>query len=83
LSLAGGNILIVGHAGSLDSCLRQLCGKTPRNSAKFHEILSQFPYCCLAMATEDVASKRWMLKEPPVPSINHRANKDFSWKVLQ
>lgn len=81
--LAGGNILIVGHAGSLDACFRQLCGKSPRNSMEFHEILNQFPYCCLAMATEDLATKRWTLKEPPIPSVCHGGNKIFSWKVLQ
>ncbi|KAK7088547.1 ubiquitin-associated and SH3 domain-containing protein B-like [Littorina saxatilis] len=79
----GGNILIVGHAGSLDACFRQLCGKGPRNSAEFHEILCQFPYCCFAMATEDASTKRWMLKEPPIPGVCHSGNKSFSWKVLQ
>ena len=82
-SPAGGNILIVGHAGSLDACFRQLCGKSPRNSMEFHEILNQFPYCCLAVATEDLATKRWMLKEPPIPSVCHSGNKAFGWKVLQ
>lgn len=77
-----GNILMVGHAGSLDVCLRQLCGKQPRSSAEFHDILCQFPYCCLAAATEDLASKRWTFKEPPIPSISHGASKAFSWKVL-
>ncbi|KAL8604669.1 hypothetical protein ACOMHN_013449 [Nucella lapillus] len=79
----GGNILIVGHAGSLDACFRQLLGRAPRNSMEFHEILCHFPYCCLALVSEDVHSKRWMLKEPPIASVCHGANKAFSWKVLQ
>ncbi|XP_025090980.1 protein UBASH3A homolog isoform X2 [Pomacea canaliculata] len=79
----GGGVLIVGHAGSLDACLRQLCGKNARTNNEFREILNQFPYCCLAVALQDPNSKRWALTEPPVSPLTHTQNKLFNWKILQ
>lgn len=78
----GGNILIVGHAGSLDVCTRQLLGKAPRSVGGFHEILPYVPCCSMCCCVEDPITKKWKMKEPPVPPITHVANKKYNWKTL-
>ncbi|XP_036359529.1 protein UBASH3A homolog isoform X2 [Octopus sinensis] len=76
------NILIVGHAGSLDVCTRQLLGKAPRSVGGFHEILPYVPCCSMCCCVEDPLTKKWRMKEPPVPPITHVANKKYNWKTL-
>lgn len=78
----GGNILIVGHAASLDTCTRQLIGKSPLSGEEMLPMLREIPYCSVAMAYQDNLGK-WMLEEPPFPSITNTSNKTYNWKVLQ
>ncbi|GFO41182.1 ubiquitin-associated and sh3 domain-containing protein b [Plakobranchus ocellatus] len=73
-----GDILIVAHAGSLDTFTRQLLGKSPRNSQDMHNILSSFTYCCMCCVSQDPVTSKWNLQKPPIPPIN-----GFDWKVLQ
>uniref|UniRef100_A0A0B6ZZ36 Uncharacterized protein n=1 Tax=Arion vulgaris TaxID=1028688 RepID=A0A0B6ZZ36_9EUPU len=73
----GGDILIVAHAGSLDTFTRRLQGKLPRSSQEMHLILNSFTYCCICCLAEDASSKKWSLVEPPIPPLH-----EFDWKVL-
>jgi len=54
----GGNILLVGHASTLDACSRQLTGGSPRNAQEFSRLVQRVPYCGLAVVdkTEAVES---------------------------
>eukprot|EP00088_Acartia_fossae_P057739 TRINITY_DN6738_c0_g1_i1.p1 TRINITY_DN6738_c0_g1~~TRINITY_DN6738_c0_g1_i1.p1 ORF type:complete len:713 (-),score=118.88 TRINITY_DN6738_c0_g1_i1:256-2394(-) len=48
----GGNVLLVAHAGSLDTCTRQLIGKDPRPVNSLMSIVRKVPYCAVAMVEE-------------------------------
>ncbi|KAK0058837.1 protein UBASH3A [Biomphalaria pfeifferi] len=80
--VAGGNILLVAHSGSLDACTRQLRGKAVRNQEEFRNIVKGCPYCCLCMAVEDFSSSKWNLAEPPIPQLTHGTNKEYKWDLL-
>ncbi|GFR80105.1 ubiquitin-associated and SH3 domain-containing protein B [Elysia marginata] len=73
-----GDILIVAHAGSLDTFTRRLLGKPARNSQEMHNILSSFTYCCLCCIAQDPVTSQWSLVKPPIPPLH-----DFNWKALQ
>ncbi|BFZ05450.1 hypothetical protein BsWGS_08490 [Bradybaena similaris] len=72
-----GDILIVAHAGSLDTFTRRLRGKLPRSSQEMHQILASFTYCCICCLVENSGTKRWTLEAPPIPPLH-----EFDWKVL-
>ncbi|XP_059163205.1 ecdysteroid-phosphate phosphatase-like isoform X2 [Physella acuta] len=73
----GGDILIVAHAGSLDTFTRQLCGKKIRTSQEMHQILCNFTYCCLCCLAYYTKPGKWLLTNPPIPTLQ-----EFDWKVL-
>ncbi|ESO97246.1 hypothetical protein LOTGIDRAFT_114998 [Lottia gigantea] len=79
----GGNILLVAHAGSLDMCTHQLCGLNAKSATDFHLQLTSIPYCGLCMVQEDMEAKKWIMKEPPIPSLIHGSNRSFDYKLLQ
>ncbi|CAH1800724.1 unnamed protein product [Owenia fusiformis] len=78
----GENILIVGHAGSLEVCSRQLIGKTARSANDFHAIVRNVPYCGVAVCQEDKKSK-WQLIESPILSFCHSDNKKLMPNLLE
>ncbi|CAL4123983.1 unnamed protein product, partial [Meganyctiphanes norvegica] len=78
----GGNILLVGHAATLDTCTRQLIGKSPRSAHEMTSILKKIPYCSFSIAAQDSLGN-WKLQEPPFPSVTHSSNMRYDWKVLQ
>merc|ERR1712106_675329 len=78
----GGNILLVGHAATLDTCTRQLIGKSPRSAHEMTSILKKIPYCSFSIASQDSLGS-WKLQEPPFPSVTHSSNMRYDWKVLQ
>lgn len=86
-----GNVLIVAHAATLDTCTRQLVGEPPRSSYELGKIIHKIPYCSLVNieesesytgeTTEDNKS-HWTLIEPICPSVTHNKNIRFDWNVL-
>jgi broad specificity phosphatase PhoE len=77
-----GNILVVGHAGTLDTMTRQLTGRTPVRDEKFFQMVQNIPYCSIVDCKEGEQGRKWQLVEPPVMSMTSRGNKKFNWRIV-
>lgn len=75
----GNNVLIVGHASSLEACTRQLQGQTLRNSKDFVQVVRKIPYLGMC-ACEEQDSTSWKLVDPPILPLTHGPNHSFSWR---
>ncbi|XP_030750687.1 protein UBASH3A homolog isoform X2 [Sitophilus oryzae] len=75
-----GNVLLVGHTATLDTCSRELIGKKPRSGSEMTKVIQKIPYCSMALVRgkED----KWELHEPPCLPLTHSVNQRFDWKVL-
>jgi ubiquitin-associated SH3 domain-containing protein len=77
-----GNILLVAHGASLDTCTRQLSGKPPRSGDSFFDILQRTPYLSTVEA-EETASGHFEILGSPVPSLAHSANSAYDSAMLK
>uniref|UniRef100_A0A4W4GF65 Ubiquitin associated and SH3 domain containing Bb n=1 Tax=Electrophorus electricus TaxID=8005 RepID=A0A4W4GF65_ELEEL len=75
----GNNVLIVGHASSLEACTRQLQGLPLHNSKEFVQVVRKIPYLGLC-ACEEQDTGVWQLVAPPVCPLTHGPNHSFSWR---
>ncbi|KAH8268024.1 hypothetical protein KR018_006561 [Drosophila ironensis] len=76
-----GNILIVAHATTLDTCSRQLTGGRPRSTNELRQVIHKIPYCSLAVV-EQVDEDEWQLVEPDCLPVTHSKNPRFEWNAL-
>nr|XP_039248084.1 ubiquitin-associated and SH3 domain-containing protein B-like [Styela clava] len=82
LKETSGDILICGHAGSLDGLSRELQGLSPRPMTDFVGIVTKIPYCGSVVLEEISSAAIWELIEPPYPSLTHAPNPRFDWKMM-
>ncbi|KAK9886672.1 hypothetical protein WA026_017589 [Henosepilachna vigintioctopunctata] len=75
-----GNILMIGHASTLDTCSRDLIHGTARNADELFKVVQKVPYCSLMEMSFD--GKSWKYLEPPCPPMTHCQNNRFDWKIL-
>ncbi|KAH8417553.1 hypothetical protein KR222_001804 [Zaprionus bogoriensis] len=75
-----GNLLIVAHATTLDTCSRQLTGGAPRSTGELRQVIHKIPYCSLA--TVEQVDGVWKLVEPDCLPITHSKNPRFEWNAL-
>lgn len=81
-SLPGeGNLLIVGHATTLDTCSRLVMRKPMRTTADVSRVMHKVPYCSL-ITLEEVEKDKWQLIEPPIAPLMHTNNGRFDWTVF-
>ena len=83
---AGGDVLFVGHASTLDACAQQLIGNEPRSMHDMMQVVRKVSYCGVAMLQESEESdkkREWRLQEPPFPPLTHCSNARFDVKALQ
>ncbi|XP_020817892.1 protein UBASH3A homolog isoform X2 [Drosophila serrata] len=75
-----GNILVVAHATTLDTCSRQLTGGAPRSTNELRQVIHKIPYCSLA--TVEQMDGVWKLVEPECLPVTHSKNPRFEWNAL-
>ncbi|XP_076832473.1 ubiquitin associated and SH3 domain containing Bb isoform X2 [Brachyhypopomus gauderio] len=75
----GNNVLVVGHASSLEACTRQLQGLPLHNSKEFVQVVRKIPYLGVC-ACEEQDRGVWQLVDPPVLPLTHGPNHSFSWR---
>ncbi|XP_034663697.1 protein UBASH3A homolog isoform X4 [Drosophila subobscura] len=75
-----GNILVVAHATTLDTCSRQLTGGAPRSTNELRQVIHKIPYCSLA--TVEQVDGVWKLVEPECLPVTHSKNPRFEWNAL-
>lgn len=80
--LSAGNILIVGHATTLDTCTRHIVGEKLRSTNDMSRIMQKVPYCSMAVIESADGLTGWRLVEPPCDPITHTNNNRFDWKIL-
>ncbi|KAH7703823.1 Protein T07F12.1, partial [Aphelenchoides avenae] len=77
-----GNVLLVAHGASLDTCTRQICGNAPRSGDSFFDILQQTPYLSTVEASE-TSNGRFELVGSAVPSLAHSSNSAYDPTILK
>nr|XP_029708278.1 protein UBASH3A homolog isoform X2 [Aedes albopictus] len=77
-----GNILIVGHATTLDTCTRHIVGEKLRSTNDMSRIMQKVPYCSMAVIESEDGLGDWRLVEPPCDPVTHTNNNRFDWKIL-
>ena len=97
LSETSGNVLLVAHASSLDTCTRQLTGESIRSPADFLSLIKGVPYCGVSMAKQESGRKQsgsdasgtnnsdtlFTIVKPPVLTLQHSMNQKYNWKILK
>ena len=80
-----GNVMIIGHAASLEACTRQLVGGQPRTTQELTKLVQKIPYCgvCVCQESESGKNSTWDFIDPPVPPLTHAPNIRFDWRCLQ
>ncbi|XP_065095903.1 ecdysteroid-phosphate phosphatase isoform X2 [Ochlerotatus camptorhynchus] len=82
INSTNGNILIVGHATTLDTCTRHIVGEKLRSTNDMSRIMQKVPYCSMAVIESEDGIGDWKLVEPPCDPITHTNNNRFDWKIL-
>ena len=82
LSTTTCNVLLVGHASSVDTCTRQLIGKPPRSQRDLISMVHKVPFVGLA-AAEEGPNGKWSLVKPPTFTLQHLNNQRYDWKMLK
>ena len=77
-----GNIMLVGHAPSLESCTRQLCGGNAKSQEEFAEITRKIPFLSIVNCEKDLTSGQWKIKPLPIASMKHMQLEEFDWNNL-
>ena len=75
--LQGANILVVGHAGTLEVCTRQICGFSVRPYSEFNATIRKVPYLGLCLLEKEASSHIFEIQNSVIPPIGHTANFNF------
>lgn len=77
-----GNILLVGHATTVETCTRLFIGKECREPNALTRLIQKVAYCGLAVVECDEENK-WRFVETPCHPVTHSNNQRYDWKLLQ
>lgn len=79
----GANILVVGHAGTLEVCTRQICGLPVRSYTEFNATIRKVPYLGLALLEKESSNSAFEIQNAVIPSLGHTANFNFDPQSLK
>ena len=82
MCILGGNLLFVGHAGTLDLCTRSMVGKLPRKMTEYRSILPQIPYVSTCAIEENAKTSNWRFIETNVLPISNGKNQSLKFMNL-
>lgn len=71
----GGNILVVGHAATLEACTRQITGSQIRSLQEFNLVVSKTPFLGLCLIEKE--HKQFRIKHTGIPPLAHLSNVNF------
>ncbi|XP_050297302.1 protein UBASH3A homolog isoform X2 [Anthonomus grandis grandis] len=80
LSASKGNVLIVGHSSTLDTCSRDLLGKKFRPGKELIKVVQEIPYCSIIEVNG--TGNTWEMVDPPCLPPTHSTNQRFDWRIL-
>ncbi|XP_053696188.1 protein UBASH3A homolog [Sabethes cyaneus] len=75
-----GNLLLVGHAATLDTCTRPLVSSEKAPIGQLIPKLLKITYCSMAMM--ESTDGGWKLAKPPCPPFTNTKNDRFDWNYL-
>lgn len=81
-SISDGNVLVVAHATTLDTCTRQLIGSPIRSLSNMSRLMQKIPYLSSSAMEKEEDSENYKLVPPPCMSLTHNSSQKFNWKML-
>ncbi len=69
--------MVVGHAGTLEACTRQITGFPIRSYQEYNSIALKVPYLGICLLEKERASKIFRIKKSVIPPLAHHANINF------
>ncbi|XP_056634729.1 ecdysteroid-phosphate phosphatase isoform X1 [Diorhabda sublineata] len=75
-----GNILLVGHSATLETCSYELIGRKPKSKNDMIKLIQKIPYCAFIEVTN--ISGEWQIVEPPSLPVTHSNNQRFDFKLI-
>jgi ubiquitin-associated and SH3 domain-containing protein len=76
-----GDILVVAHGISIDSCTRQLLQKEPRCYEEMKSLLQDIPFLA-STALEKIDGSNYKFIDPPCYPLTSKSCPKFNWKTL-
>jgi hypothetical protein len=73
----GANVLVVGHAGTLEVCTRQISGYPIRTYSEFNATIRKVPYLGLCLLEKSGPNANFEIQPAVIPPLGHTANFNF------
>jgi len=73
-------VVLVGHAGTAEACIRKLAKKPTLSQRDFVAFINKVPFCEPILASK--VSGEWAAYHPPIPKLWHMDNKKFDIKLM-
>ncbi|CAG9860079.1 unnamed protein product [Phyllotreta striolata] len=80
LAHSSGNVLVIGHSATLDTCSHELVGNRIKSPNDMIKLIQKVPYCGLLEMSN--RNGKWEIVEPPILPMTHSNNQRFDWKAF-
>jgi hypothetical protein len=76
-------LIIIGHAGTLEVCTRQISGYPVRSYSEFNGVIRKVPYLGICLLEKEANSHKFELQHGIIPPIAHTANFNYDSMTLK